>query len=109
MLKRLFSYYRNDKIYAILSPVMMLCEVIADVAIPMLMGLILNKVSQESISSEDIGYIATVGGAMVLLALFAMFCGGYSNRLAAKASMGAGAELREELFVKIQSLEFILR
>ena len=65
MLKRLFSYYRNYTIYAILSPVMMLCEVIADVAIPMLMGLILNKVSQESISSEDIGYIATVGGAMV--------------------------------------------
>ena len=106
MLKRLFSYYKNYKIYAILSPIMMLCEVIADVAIPMLMGLILNCVSKDSLSSQDIGYIATVGGAMVLLALFAMFCGGYSNRLAAKASMGAGAELREDLFVKIQSFSF---
>lgn len=106
MLKRLFSYYKNYKVYAILSPIMMLCEVIADVAIPMLMGLILNRVTRPSLSASDIKYIAMVGGAMVLLALFAMFCGGYSNRLAAIASMGAGAELREDLFVKIQSFSF---
>lgn len=106
MIKRLFSYYKNYKIYAILSPIMMLCEVMADVAIPMLMGLILNRVSKASLSAADIEYIALIGGAMVALALFAMFCGGYSNRLAAKASMGAGAEIREDLFVKIQSFSF---
>ena len=106
MIKRLFSYYKNYKIYAILSPIMMLCEVIADVAIPMLMGLILNRVTENALTSSDINYILKIGGAMIVLALFAMFCGGYSNRLAAIASMGAGAEMREELFVKIQSFSF---
>ncbi|MBE7067198.1 MAG: ABC transporter ATP-binding protein [Ruminococcaceae bacterium] len=106
MIKRLFSYYKNYKIYAIMSPVLMLLEVIADVAIPMLMGLILNRVQSKTLGTEDIKYIILVGCAMVALALFAMFCGAYSNRLAAIASMGAGAELREELFVKIQSFSF---
>lgn len=106
MIKRLFSYYKNYKVYAIMSPVMMLCEVVADVSIPMLMGLILNRVQSETLGTEDIKYISLVGCAMVALALFALFCGAYSNRLAAIASMGAGAEMREELFVKIQSFSF---
>ena len=70
MIKRLFSYYKNYKIYAIMSPVLMLLEVIADVAIPMLMGLILNRVEGDFLTTDDIKYIVLVGGIMIVLALF---------------------------------------
>ena len=60
MLKRLFSYYRNYKIYAILSPVMMLCEVIADVAIPMLIPPAGYTTTQEPFKS-----LITMGDEMV--------------------------------------------
>lgn len=43
---------------------------------------------------------------MVLVALGAMFCGAFSSFLASTASMGAGAELREDLFKKIQTFSF---
>ena len=107
MIKRLVSYFHNYKLPAILSPVLMLLEVIGDVAMPVLMAQIINRVTEvEELTNADIQYILKIGGFMVIVALAAMFCGAFSSFLAATASMGAGAEMRDDLFTKIQTFSF---
>lgn len=109
MIKRLAAYFKNYKLPAILCPVLMLFEVMGDVAMPWLMAQILNRVDVSraaKFTTADIYYVLKIGGLMVLVSLIAMFCGAYSSRLAAIASQGAGAELREDLFVKIQKFSF---
>ena len=74
---------------------------------PVLMAQIINRVSPDkAFTNEDIYYVLKMGGVMVIVALAAMFCGAFSSYLASKASMGAGAELREDLFTKIQTFSF---
>ena len=107
MIKRLIAYFKNYKFYAILCPVLMLFEVLGDVIMPLLMAQIINRVSPDkAFTNEDIYYVLKMGGVMVIVALAAMFCGAFSSYLASKASMGAGAELREDLFTKIQTFSF---
>lgn len=107
MIKRLIAYFKNYRLPAILCPILMFFEVLGDVAMPMLMALIVNRVSDaKDFTNADIYYILKVGGFMVLVALGAMFCGAFSSFLASTASMGAGAELREDLFKKIQTFSF---
>lgn len=109
MIKRLISYFKNYRLPAILSPVLMFFEVLGDVAMPALMALIINRVDvtrSAEFGMDDIYYVLKIGGLMVAAALIAMFCGAYSSRLAAIASQGAGAELREDLYVKIQTFSF---
>ena len=107
MIKRLIAYFKNYKFYAILCPILMLFEVLGDVMMPVLMAQIINRVSPDkAFTNEDIYYVLKMGGVMVIVALAAMFCGAFSSYLASKASMGAGAELREDLFTKIQTFSF---
>ena len=97
MIKSLAAYFKNYKLPAILCPVLMLFEVMGDVAMPWLMAQLLNRVDVSraaEFTTADIYYVLKIGGLMVLVSLIAMFCGAYSSRLAAIASQGAGAELR---------------
>lgn len=109
MIKRLLAYFKNYKLPAILCPTLMFFEVLGDVAMPYLMSLILNRVDITRVNvfgMGDIYYVLKIGGLMVVVALAAMFCGAYSSRLAARAAMGAGAELREDVYKKIQTFSF---
>lgn len=108
MIKRLIAYFKNYRLPAILSPVLMFFEVLGDVAMPVLMAKIINYISDtnKTYTTEDIYYILKIGGIMVLVALGAMFCGAFASRMASVAAMGAGAELREDLFKKVQTFSF---
>ena len=80
MIKRLMSYFKNYKIYAILCPILMLLEVLGDVAMPLFMSKIINRVSNaEKFTDADINFIIKMGVLMVLVALAAMFCGAFSS------------------------------
>lgn len=102
MLKKLLPYFKKYRLPAILCPVLMFMEVVGDVLMPLLMSHIVD----DGIKTKNIAYILQLGLLMVGLALFALFCGAYSSRLAAVASQGAGAELRLSLFEKIQTFSF---
>ena len=107
MVKRLLAYFKNYKVAAIMSPVLMFFEVLGDVAMPVLMAKIINRISEvKEFTNADIYYILKIGGIMIVVALGAMFCGAFASRMASIASMGAGAELREDLFKKIQTFSF---
>ena len=94
MIKRLAAYFKNYKLPAILCPVLMLFEVMGDVAMPWLMAQILNRVDVSraaEFTTADIYYVLKIGGLMVLVSLIAMFCGAYSSRrLPGRRSGAAG-------------------
>ena len=76
MIKRLAAYFKNYKLPAILCPVLMVLEVLGDVAMPWLMAKILNRVDVSraaEFNSADIYYVLKIGGLMVVVSLLAMF------------------------------------
>ena len=102
MAKRLLPYLKNYKTATILCPTLMLLEVFVDILMPLLMAHIIDA----GIRHKDVHIITMTGLGMILLALFGAFCGGYASRLAALAAVGAGTEIRHDLFKKIQVFSF---
>ena len=99
-LKRYLKYIKPHLIYFIIGPLMMITEVAGDVIMPKLMSLIINEGVKEL---RDMSYILNMGVAMVLLALVMMAGGVIGNFFAAKGAIGFGADLRLDVFRKVQS------
>jgi len=102
MLKKLLPCLGNYKKYAVLTPVMVIGEVILEIFIPLIMARIIDV----GISNNDIDYVVRMGALMVLMALFALLFGALSGRFAAVASMGFAKGIRKKLFDKIQEFSF---
>ena len=102
MIKRLATYIGQYKKYAVRCPVVMVLEVLCELALPLMMA----KIIDVGIATHDIGYILRMGGLMVALAAVAMVCGAYGAKLAAWGSQGFGANLRQALFHQIGGFSF---
>lgn len=102
MLKKLLPCLGSYKKYAVLTPVMVIGEVILEIFIPLIMA----KIIDVGIGSGDIDYVVRMGALMVLMALFALLFGALSGRFAAVASMGFAKGIRKKLFDKIQEFSF---
>ncbi len=88
--------------YAILCPILMILEVIADIAIPYLM----SRIVDVGIANQDINYIVRIGFIMITAAVLGIVFGVISSHYGAKAGYGFASEVRNELFKKIQSFSF---
>ena len=66
----------------------------------------MSEIVDVAIPSGNVGYIFRLGALMLGLALAAMACGVLSAKYATHASQGFGANLRRELFDKIQTFSF---
>lgn len=88
--------------YAILCPIFMILEVLADIFIPYLMSCIVDI----GIVNRDIDYIVKVGLIMVGAALLAMLFGIISAHFGARAGFGFAAEIRQQAFEKVQGFSF---
>ncbi len=124
MIKKLMSYAGKYKIYAILSPLSIILEVLIEVIIPLLMSVIIDcGISGQPLSSKDsfiadillnLGFgnktgtdlILSLGALMIGMACISLLCGAAAAFFAAKAGMGFGAELRFGIFKKIQDFSF---
>ena len=102
MLKKLSAYIGKYKTQALLSPILVLIEVVLEVFIPLFMG----KIVDVGIPNKDFGYILKMGGLMVLMAIGALIFGSLCARVAVVASNGMSANLRKGLFDKIESFSF---
>ena len=102
MVKKVLPFAKKYGVYAILSPIAIIGEVWAEINIPKLMSQIVDT----GIGNKDISYVLTVGGQMVLYALFALLCGALAARFAALGGLGFGSELRRGLFYKLQTYSF---
>ena len=99
---RLATYLKPYRKWALLAPVLMLLEVAMDLTQPRL----IQRIVDEGIAQGDMDLVLRTGLLMLGLAAIGAL-GGMSNGLAAEmAVQGAGADLREALFRKVQSLSF---
>ena len=118
----LFKYLKPYKFYAILSPLLMMGEVLADLCLPYLMSFIVNYgIIGEDIRENglahfvmrtlfgDVAYsslqiIFTFGILMLVIVMIGGFFGTFCAWTAAKAAQGFGHDLRRDAYQKVMSL-----
>ncbi|MCR4605826.1 MAG: ABC transporter ATP-binding protein/permease [Eubacterium sp.] len=94
--------------YFILGPIFMIVEVVGEVVLPKLMALIINYGCGQAVGEQarGTGYILLIGLAMVGTSLLMMLGGIMGAYFAVKASVNFAADLRNDLFSKIQKFSF---
>lgn len=90
------------RFYAIMSPILMILEVITDVAVPFLM----SKIVDVGIANQDMTYIIKVGLLMILAAFIGMTFGVTSAHFGARAGYGFASEIRLKTFEKVEGFSF---
>ncbi len=63
---------------------------------------LLSRLIDVAIPTEDIAMVIRVGGFMIALVVFGLFCGVVTSRLSSTVSMGVGRNLRSKIFEKVQ-------
>ena len=102
MIKKLSHYIGEYKRITILTPILMVLEVLFEVFIPYLMGHIID----DGIKVGDMGYVVRTGLLMMLMALLSLLFGASGAILACKASAGFEKNLRRGLMDKVQKFSF---
>ena len=122
-MKRIFGYLKKYSALAILSPLLMIGEVFADLCLPKLMTVIVDcgiandgDVSGSRLASTvmrilfgegeytSMQVIVTFGILMLVVVLIGGFFGVLCAYTAAKASQGVGDDLRRDAYAKVMSL-----
>lgn len=93
---------RKYIINTILSPIVMIGEVVMEVIIPFIMA----KIIDVGIAGKDLPFVAKYGAIMVGIAIFSLFCGVMGTRCSTVAAQGFAYTLRTRLYQKIQSFSF---
>ena len=101
-MKRYMKYIRPYLYAFILGPILMITEVVGEVLMPALMADIINV----GAINHDVGYIVGRGFSMIGVACMMMVGGIGGAWFASKASISFGADLRMDLFKKIQTFSF---
>lgn len=97
---KLARFLKKYWLSAVLAPLFMLLEVCMDLLQPRFMASIVN----EGITKGDLGHIGSTAPMMLLAALIGLIAGVGCTVFGTIASQNFGADLRQELFQKIQSL-----
>lgn len=102
MIKKILSCLGEYTKYAILTPVVMIGEVLMEVLIPLVMA----KIVDVGIANGNISYTVKMGLLMALMAVISLFFGTLGGKFAAKAGMGLAKNVRRKLFAKVQDFSF---
>lgn len=99
---KLAKYLKKYMFYVILAPLLMVIEVVCELLQPKLMTKIVNI----GVANGDISYIIKIGGLMLLISILGIIGGIGCLVFASLASQKFGADVREDLFIKIQHFSF---
>ncbi|MBO4423322.1 MAG: ABC transporter ATP-binding protein [Clostridia bacterium] len=102
MIRKLAHYVGEYKRITVLTPLLMVLEVLCEVSIPYLMGHIID----DGIKAERMDIVIKLGGFMIFMALLSLLFGASGAILACKASAGFEKNLRRGLLEKVQSFSF---
>ena len=102
MLKRIFSYMKQDKKYACLALLCIAVEAVLELMVPMIMADLIDN----GVANGDTAYIYTKGLQMAGCAVLALILGIGSARFSALAGQGLGANIRQAEYEKLQSYSF---
>lgn len=110
MAKRLWSFTKGYRLLTFICPIMIYLDVQIELLIPSAMGDVVDILGKFNAVGADIESIKselfTKLLEMLALCLLTIIVGYLAARCSAIASMGFGANLRSELFGKIQDLSF---
>ena len=102
MNKTLFKSIREYRKQSILTPVLVILEVLMEVLIPLEMA----KIIDVGIANGDLAYIVQRGVILVVMAMLALFFGVQAGNMAAVAAAGYAKNLRHDIFYKVQDFSF---
>ena len=124
-MKKLFGYIKPYRLFAVISPLLMMGEVLADLCLPFLMSYIVDygiEANGLAKLAEDGGFAATVmsllwgpsysqlqiiltfGVLMLMITLVGGFFGVFCAYTAARAAQGFGNDLRCDAYKRVMSL-----
>ena len=109
MIKTLLKSVKQYKKPSLLCPLYMVGEAAMEILIPWLTTFIiqeLTNLSQIENYQVDVNKIIICSSSMVVCALFALFCGIMGARYASVASCGFARNLREDMYLNMQSFSF---
>ena len=93
---------RKYKVYSLLSPLVMVGEVVMETAIPLLM----SRIIDEGIAHSNLSYVVQVGLLMIGMSIISLACGAMGGRFSAVAALGFSRNVRRRLFAKVQDFSF---
>lgn len=88
---------------AILASFFKMGEAFCDLSLPLIMA----KIIDIGVSNKDLTYITKMGGTMVAIALGGYICSIFCNYFSVHTTQNFGASLRDKVFTKIQSFNFV--
>ncbi len=107
MLKTLSKCIRQYKKVSILTPLFIALEVVMEAFIVFIVRDLINLMSQEGgMSASDIDQVWKIAFQLVIMAIISLACGVANGLTGAKASAGFAANVRHDLFHKIQDFSF---
>ena len=102
MLKTLLAQVKEYKKPAILTPLLVVIEVILEVTIPFLMSLIIDQ----GINNNDMDTVIKIGIMMLVASFISLSTGVLAGKYAAKAATGFAKNLRRAMYYNIQDFSF---
>ena len=99
-IKLLMKSLRENKKNTVLSILFVALEVVCECALPFVMAKLIDN------SGVDWNSLLIYGGILVVLATCALAFGIISGKRAARAGAGFAANLRDDMFVKVQGYSF---
>lgn len=102
MIKQLSGCIRQYKKDTILTPLFVIGEVALEVIIPLIMANLIDY----GINAGDMNYIIKTGIILIILCMASLFFGAMSGKYAASAAAGFSANLRHDMYYKVQEYSF---
>ena len=102
-MKRWMQYIRPYLPYFIIGPLCMIVEVIGEVVMPKLLSIVINRANAGVLT---VGNSLWIMAAMVVTALLMMAGGVGGAYFGAKASVNFAADLRSDVYAKVQKYSF---
>lgn len=101
-MRSLLKYLKAYRLESILGPLFKLLEASFELMVPLVMA----RVIDIGIRNQDTGYILKMGGILILLGIVGLACSLTAQYFAAKAAVGFGTALRNDLFGHINQFSY---
>lgn len=102
MIKKLAGYVKEYKKVAIITPILVLMEVVLEIVIPLIMAELIDN----GIDGGSMPDIVKYGITLLIAALMMLFFGIAAGRTASVASSGFAKNLREAMYNRVQEFSF---
>lgn len=101
-MKRLLRYLSHYKVESILGPLFKMLEASFELFVPLVVASMIDV----GIKDQDVGYVARMGGLLILLGVVGLVSALTAQYFAAKAAVSTGTRLRNDLFYHISHLSY---